>query len=160
MYPCLLIVIPEKIGLKRTNMKKVTEHIREHILLNAGMKKAKQMPSLKELRKTEWCSEFERLMRNRFVLGAFRYGTFAEHEIAGGSDYDDIQSAIDRLKKYQKTGNSEHLVDVANLCLKEFKVGNHPKQHWESIDDGAHTPKIKYSRLHIVTSNINPDVES
>ncbi len=41
-------------------------------------------------------------------------------------------------KEYIETGNDELLVDVANLCMKEFAVGNHPKKHFNSVDDGEH----------------------
>jgi hypothetical protein len=32
----------------------------------------------------------------------------------------------------------EHLVDVANMMLGEFELGDHPDRHFESIDDGTH----------------------
>jgi len=96
------------------------------------------MPPYEELVQTEWCYEFEQLMRNRLIMGAFRYGTFAEHEAVGFNGFDNVQSAIDRLSEYQKTGNMEHLVDAANLCMKEFRVGDHPNRHWEAQDDNMH----------------------
>lgn len=35
---------------------------------------------------------------------------------------------------YQATGNMEHLVDVANLCMLEF--GTYQAKHFKPIDDG------------------------
>lgn len=102
-----------------------------------------RIPSLVELAETEWSPEFERLMRNRLIMGALRYGTFAEHRTAGSNGYDNVGSCIERLKKYQADGNMEHLVDVANLCLKEFLVGDHPLRHFDSADDLLHARKTK-----------------
>ena len=80
-----------------------------------------------------WSSDFETLMRNRMVIGFFRYGK---------SEYDLIGSIKKRIEKYVIDGNQEHLVDCANLLMLEFKNGNHPKKHFTAIDDGEHTEKL------------------
>jgi hypothetical protein len=77
-------------------------------------------------------------MRNRLVMGAFRYGLLKE---GSGGNYDSISSAIQRLKLYQQTGNQEYLVDAANLCLVEFKCGSHENAHFKAIDDGVHVER-------------------
>lgn len=87
----------------------------------------------------QWDSNFERLMRNRLMMGGLRYGLLSSQR---GSNYDSTGSAISRIKLYQKTGNTEHLVDVANLMLVEFKIGKHPKKHFKAQDDGVHTKEI------------------
>jgi len=101
-----------------------------------------QMGSMKleTLYNTEWSEEFEQLMRNRLLMGAFRYGKFNE---PGKPQYDRIGSTISRLQKYKQTGNKEYLVDSANLCLMEFVECNHPKEHFSSIDDGEHTKTVR-----------------
>ena len=99
---------------------------------------AKRLPPLEALADSEWCRTFERMMRNRLIMGAFRYGTFAQHKAAGRNGYDNVGSAIARLCQYQRTGNMEHLVDAANLCLKEWRVGEHPQRHFRPTDDGIH----------------------
>jgi hypothetical protein len=94
---------------------------------------------LKELRKSEWSVDFERLMRNRLVMGAIRYGCIGARN---KPKYDRVRSMTTRLNKYLETGNKEFLVDVANLCLLEFVECHHPKAHFSSVDDGEHV-KIK-----------------
>lgn len=107
-------------------MKTVNEHIREHIL---------NRHTLEGLRESEWSNEFERLMRNRLLIGSFRYGKMK-------SKRDDVRSLTvfhlnyirDKLERYKTTGNTEMLVDVANLCLVEFEIGDHPKKHFKAED--------------------------
>lgn len=92
-------------------------------------------PSLEHLRLGQWNEDFEQLMRNRLVMGAFRYGTFEEQKHLRR---DNVPSILKHAALYQQTGNAEHLVDVANLALVEFTRPSHPAFHFEAIDDGAH----------------------
>ncbi len=94
---------------------------------------------LNELRQTEWSDQFETLMRNRLVLGAIRYGKFKQ---LGKPLYDHVPSMLKRLMLYQQTGNMEHLIDVANLCMCEYIEPAHPHPHFAAIDDGHHTKQL------------------
>jgi len=87
-------------------------------------------PSLEELRKTEWSSEFEELlsefigqapnhefityMRNRLIMGAFRYGLMREQDY---SKYDIPGYIKGKIKLFEEAKNLECLIDAANLCL-------------------------------------------
>jgi hypothetical protein len=92
------------------------------------------LPSVESLEKTEWCPEFERIMRNRMIMGAFRYGEIR----SGAGDIRRIYSAVKRLNMYLETGNKELLADVANLCMCEYMMPGHPDSHFNSVDDGEH----------------------
>lgn len=96
---------------------------------------SKPAPSLDVLERTEWSPRFERLMRNRLILGAMRYAPLHQPNTP---QFDRVSSAIRRLQHYAQTGNTELLVDVANLCLVEFEEGIHPLKHWAAVDDGEH----------------------
>ena len=96
--------------------------------------KSGHMPRLELLKESEWDLEFERLMRNRLVVGSFRYGLMRREKPL----FDRVDSIIKRANKYRETGNMEFLVDIANLCLLEFVEGKHPNKHFHSIDDGEH----------------------
>lgn len=87
------------------------------------------------LYQSEWSADFERLMRNRLVLGAYRYDKLVPGK---RGDIRRIYSAISRLNKYIETGNQEHLVDAANLCMCEFIEPSFDKSKLEAIDDGEH----------------------
>lgn len=99
-----------------------------------------RLPDLPVLQQTEWSPEFERLMRNRLIMGAFRYGRFKS---PGKGLHAHMESIIRRAAKYENDGNLEHLVDIANLALVEFAEGRHPKRHFHSQDDVIHARKVE-----------------
>jgi len=117
-------------------MKTVTQRIRDHLLLNAGVIEKNKIPDLNILRKTEWSPRFERLMRDGLLLGAFRYGLL---NALSKKQFNRMKDIRDRSKLYEQTGNTEYLVDMANMCLLEFEEGLHPNKHFRRTDDGYHT---------------------
>jgi hypothetical protein len=80
---------------------------------------------------SEWSYEFERLMRNRLIVGSYRYGSLRRKRPKGISGFH-IKYIKDKLKKYALTGNTELLVDIANLALVEFVTGDHKNKHFKS----------------------------
>lgn len=120
-------------------MKSVHDQLRESIYDKCGLSKNIKCPSLDELKNTEWSPVFEILMRNRLIMGAIRYGRL---KAKGKVKYNRVDSIKQRMDLYTETGNAEHLVDVANLCLLEFEEPNHPNYHFNSIDDGHHTKEL------------------
>ena len=91
---------------------------------------------------SEWSYEFEQLMRNRLVMGSYRYGRLGSK----GKPQFDRMSYIQRIIiEYNETGNLECLVDIANLALVEFVEGIHPKRHFKAVDDGDHAESINAS---------------
>lgn len=92
-----------------------------------------QLPALETLKATQWSEVFEKLMRNRLVMGAVRYGLINE---PGKVRFDRISNIIKRCEIYQETGNDELLVDIANMAALEFEEGIHPLKHICSVDDG------------------------
>ena len=93
---------------------------------------------MESLLRSEWSHAFERLMRNRLLVGRYRYGRMdREHD----TDYDRVTSILRRLHEYQQHGNMEHLVDIANLCMMEFEHTAHDKAHFDASDDADHVRK-------------------
>ena len=93
--------------------------------------------NLDDVLKQNWCAKFIQLMKNRMILGFFRYGPMDKKD----GKYDNIGSIKKRIALYEKCGNDEILVDCANLCMCEFVNGDHPKKHFKAVDDGIHTEK-------------------
>lgn len=89
------------------------------------------------LQETQWSPRFERLMRNRLIMGCLRYEPFSakrEH-----FEYDCASEAIKRILLYQQDGNKEHLVDAGNMCLLQFEFG---PGEFRPQDDGVHAKKV------------------
>jgi hypothetical protein len=118
-------------GERGREVKTVTQRLRDH-LLNGAM-------SLEELQKSEWSPLFEQLMRNRLIMGAFRYGRL-------GSEEKPLYAYVKYMRKsfdeYEQTGNLECLVDVANLAMLEFVDGRHPKRHFHAEGDGKEHAQV------------------
>lgn len=77
--------------------------------------------------------DFLQKMVNRCIVGFYRYGPFrfiVHHP----------KAPLDRLKtclaKYERTGNREHLVDLANYAMAEFTYPSHPNAHFRPEDQG------------------------
>ena len=118
-------------------MSSETEKWKKQMLERAGITIDTPITTdLQSLKLSEWSYEFEQLMKNRLLMGCFRYGKL------GGKDkpkYNRVKDIRRRLDSYEKNGNIEHLVDIANLALCEFVEGDHPSKHFASEDDGIHT---------------------
>lgn len=114
----------------------VTDHLRKRLLKN--LQGINRKPPLPELEETEWSSEFERLMRNRLIMGAIRYGLLGD---PNKPQYDRVEYMRRKLKEYEESGNMECLVDVANLALCEFVEGTHPNRHFAAVDNTTNHAK-------------------
>lgn len=98
--------------------------------------------NIAELQGSQWSDEFEKLQRNRLIVGAFRYGTAFQND-PSRKNYNRVASIIKRLELYNETGNTELLVDCANLCMLEFVEGDHPLKHFKAADDGEHMKRAR-----------------
>ena len=127
-------------------MPTVTELIRRHLSERVGGYWPDPKPGLDELRDRRWVPEFERLMRDRLIMGAFRYECEDLRE-APKRAFDNVPSMRVRLAKYEETGDLEHLVDVANLCMLEFRLGRARRDRFRYLgsggDHGHHTEELK-----------------
>lgn len=120
--------------------------LRARLLARAGcpdVPPPKMLPDHVELYRTQWSPEFEamlraavvpapleptflELMHNRLIMGALRYGLLGR---ANKPAYDNVGSILRRLKAYARDGNSEHMVDTANIALVEYVEGKHPQRN-------------------------------
>ena len=97
--------------------------------------KAKQLPPLDVLKQTEWCGEFEQLMRNRMIMGAFRYGRLADQNFEG---YDLVGEIKKRITKFETDGNLEHFVDAGNIAMIAYYHGKSKGFKMIAQDDSEH----------------------
>lgn len=89
------------------------------------------MTKPEDILKTDFSEDFVQKMKNRIVVSHYKYGWIRE-------SYPEISDAIasleERLDLYKKTGNLEHLVDVANFAMIEFMRPRHGNAHFEATD--------------------------
>lgn len=118
--------------------------MRERLYCRAGLfDPPEHRLDLESLEKTEWSPTFERLMRNRLLMGALRYGTMAHKRKAMKSKWDLIGAIKKKVELYDKTGNTEYLVDMANYCLLAYEFDGHPLKHFHALDDHHEHCKLK-----------------
>lgn len=71
-------------------------------------------------------------MYDRMAFSYFKYGPVAK----GFPDkVDAIASLKDRLENYEKDGNAEWLMDIANFAMIEYMRPRHPKAHFHPTDE-------------------------
>lgn len=77
---------------------------------------------------TELSGEFLQGMADRMAVSFHKYGS------VGAADIDFAASIRQRIEKYQETGNTEWLMDVANFAMIEFMVPQHADAHYRPTD--------------------------
>jgi hypothetical protein len=95
--------------------------------------------SEKALPTTEVSEDFIRYMRNRMLVSYYKYGPLAEaypHRVNA------LETLQDRLKKYEATGNTEWLVDAANMAMIEFMRPAHPQAHFRPTDSNESPGRV------------------
>jgi hypothetical protein len=79
---------------------------------------------------------FLQRMANRRVVGGLRYGYRPKAE----------QKYLSRLKvevaAYTKTGNSEHLFNIANYCFLESQAPENKRFHWDNTTESVTRKKF------------------
>ena len=97
-----------------------------------------QQPPLELLRLTEWSPEFERLCRNRLLMGRFRHGPFGEMNAKSAGDI--LATMRLKIRRFRETLDLECLVDTANAAQVLFAYYRRRGVPWQSVDDGMHFP--------------------
>lgn len=115
------------------------EYLRERLHKQAGLFEVQSRfkpTDYKKLQRTEWSNLFEKLMRNRLIMGALRYGTLEDKKInAKQNRWNLLQALQSKIESYEQTGNTEYLVDAANYCLLAFECDPHPNKHFHALDN-------------------------
>lgn len=89
--------------------------------------------------RTEFSEDFTTGMKNRMLVSFHKYGPVKQgypHRV------DAIESLRLRLQKYQETGNTEYLMDVANFAMIEFMLPRHPNAYFKAEDSDKSPGRI------------------
>ncbi len=119
--------------------------MRERLLVSAGVIKPAQVQtySMKEMEALQCGEEWRHLlflMKNRMIMGGYRYGPTP---LQKPREFDNIADIKRRLDLYEVEGNMEHLIDAANITIIECLKKSHPNFHFSASDDGVHAERIR-----------------
>lgn len=89
-------------------------------------------------------------MTDRMSMSFFKYGKVAD---AYPRLVDAMASLRIRLERYEATGNTEHLMDLANFAMIEFMCPKHPDAYFQAEDS-------KKSPGRVWNGEINPCQDS
>jgi len=92
--------------------------------------------TIEQILETEFCLRFVQLMKYAMVNSYHKYGPMADN-YKTEKTMDAIGNLKKRLEKYEETGNTEFLVDVANFAMIEFQYPQHKNGHYEATCTGV-----------------------
>lgn len=99
---------------------------------------------------TEVDGRFLQGMADRMALSFFKYGRVAEaypHKVNA------LESLQKRIERYQETGNTEWLMDVANFAMIEFMHPRHMNAHFEPTDSDQSPGRVWNGGIETATAN-------
>lgn len=89
-----------------------------------------------DILKTEYSERFDTLRKAAMETSYHKYGPLKKNY----EEYacmDAVGNLKRRLEEYEKTGNTEFLVDVANFAMIEFMYPQHANVHYKATGTGA-----------------------
>ena len=78
---------------------------------------------------------FMQQMANRLIIGEIRYGSPKKEQ-----NY--MTRLIMEVKAYKRTGNREHLLNIANYCWLESEAPENKKHHFDNLVDSVTRGRI------------------
>lgn len=94
------------------------------------MKNDATASQLCEILSKDYCTEFDEIRKNRVLQSHFKYGWVSENY--KNNLIEAIPSLNNCLVAYEKTGNTEYLVDAANYLMFEYMFPQHENAHFEA----------------------------
>lgn len=111
---------------------------------------------------SEFNEGFVEGMRKRMAVSFHKYGLM---EDAAAARVDQVASLKVRLARYEETGNTEWLMDVANMAMIEFTHPLHADAHYRATDSDespgrVHPSKTVMGETVVASDRHNLDVRS
>lgn len=94
------------------------------------------MTEKEKILQTEYSQKFDEIRKNMMVMSFYKYGPLKDNYDTYKC-MDAIGNLKKRLEKYERTGNTEFLADIANYAMLEFMNPQLPGAHYEPTDSGA-----------------------
>lgn len=90
---------------------------------------------------SEFNEDFVQGMRTRIAVSFHKYGLVKD----GAAVTNMLASLEVRLARYRETGNTEWLMDVANMAMIEFMHPRHPDAHYRPTDSNESPGRVSAS---------------
>ena len=94
------------------------------------------MDRIKEILKTEYSEQFDKIRKNMMVVSFYKYGPIKTNYKTENTT-NCIKSLKIRLHKYEETGNIEFLADIANFAMIEFMHPQKLNAYYKPTDSGV-----------------------
>lgn len=95
----------------------------------------------------EYSFRFDELRKNRVQTSFYKYGPAKKNFSTGNVQaIPTMQLCID---KYQKTGNTEYLLDAANYLMFEFMWPQHSKAHFRATSSSESAGIVGISEMEM-----------
>jgi hypothetical protein len=106
--------------------------------------------TLSVLTPSEYSQEFHQGMVNRMEVSFHKYGRVVDAK----GKIDEIKSLKQRLQRYEETGNTEWLMDVANIAMIEFM---HRGPEAFRATESHESPGLTYTTGEVSARRVNPN---
>lgn len=94
------------------------------------------MSDFSAILKTEYSERFDKIRKDMMITSYYKYGPLKDN-YGTYKCMDALGNLKKRLEKYEETGNTEFLADVANFAMIEFMNPSVPGAHYRPTDSGA-----------------------
>ena len=104
--------------------------------MNPNLERAMREKDFDTILKSEYSERFDKIRKEMMVMSCYKYGPLKDN-YGNYKCMDAIGNIRKRLEKYEETGNTEFLADIANFAMIEFMCPSIPGAHYEKTDSGA-----------------------
>ena len=92
--------------------------------------------NFEDILKTEYSIRFDEIRKNMMVMSYYKYGSLKDN-YDKYKCMDALGNLKKRIEKYEETGNTEFLADVANYAMIEFMNPSIKGAHYSPTDSGS-----------------------
>lgn len=104
--------------------------------MNSNLEKALKNKDFDTILKYEYSEKFDAIRKNMMIMSCYKYGSLKDN-YDNYKCMDAIGNIKKRLEKYEETGNTEFLADIANFAMIEFMYPSIEGAKYSQTDSGA-----------------------
>lgn len=93
--------------------------------MNPNLERAMREKDFDTILKSEYSERFDKIRKEMMVMSCYKYGPLKDN-YGNYKCMDAIGNIRKRLEKYEETGNTEFLADIANFAMIEFMCPSIP----------------------------------